>query len=97
MFEALKAFKSLSPEQKALLETKQVSGEFEPGALIGLLRPIAEYDRLSDKSRTPMGCSTGALFVLSFVFLILILNEVWLVAPLLLLSLGRAISSSSRS
>ncbi|MBK8595950.1 MAG: hypothetical protein IPN83_10250 [Holophagales bacterium] len=91
MFEALKAFKSLSPEQKALLETKQVSGEFEPGALIGLLRPIAEYDRLSDKSRTPMGCSTGALFVLSFVFLILILNEVWLVAPLLLLSLGGAI------
>ena len=51
MFEALKAFKSLSPEQKALLETKQVSGEFEPGALIGLLRPIAEYGSWEGRTR----------------------------------------------
>lgn len=91
MFEALKAFKSLSPEQKALLQTKQVSGEYEPRSLIEFLKPVAEYDRLSDKGRTPIGCSTAALFVLSFVLLILTLNGLWYVAPLLLLSLGGAI------
>jgi hypothetical protein len=91
MFQALKAFRSLSPEQKALLETKQISGEFEPRSLIELLRPVAEYDRLNDKARKPMGCSTAALFVLSLVLLFLTLNGIWLVAPLLLLSLGGAV------
>ena len=91
MFKALKAFRSLSPEQKALLETKQVSGEFEPRSLIDLLRPIAEYDRLSDKARTPMGCTTAALFALSLPFLFLTLNGFWGVLPLVLLSLGGAV------
>lgn len=91
MFKALKAFRSLSPEQKALLETKQISGEYEPRGLIDLLRPIAEYDRLSDKARTPMGCSTAALFALSLPFLFLTLNGFWGVLPLVLLSLGGAV------
>ncbi len=91
MFKALKAFRSLSPEQKTLLETKQISGEYEPRGLIDLLRPIAEYDRLSDKARTPMGCTTGALFALSLPFLFLTLNGFWGVLPLLLLSLGGAV------
>lgn len=91
MFEALKALRSLSPEQKALLETKQLAGEYEPARLIELLRPIAAYDRVSDKARTSMGCGTAALFVLSFVLLILTLNGIWLVAPLLLAALGGAV------
>ena len=45
MFEALKARRSLSPEHKALLETKQLAGEYEPGALVALLAPIAVYDQ----------------------------------------------------
>ncbi len=91
MFKALKAFRSLSPEQKALLETKQVSGEYEPRSLIDLLRPIAEYDRLSDKARTPMGCSTAALFVLSFVLLIVAANVSFFLLPLSLAALGGAV------
>ena len=91
MFKALKAFRSLSPEQKALLETKQVSGEYEPRGLIDLLRPIAEYDRLSDKARTPMGCSTAALFVLSLVLLVVAANVSLFLLPLPLASLGGAV------
>lgn len=91
MFKALKTFRSLSPEQKALLETKQVSGEYEPRSLIDLLRPIAEYDRLSDKARTPMGCTTAALFALSLPVLFLVLNGFWGVLPVLLLSFGGAV------
>jgi hypothetical protein len=91
MFQALKAFRSLSPEQKALLETKQVSGEYEPRSLIELLRPIAEYDRLSDKARTPMGCSTAALFVLAFVLLVVSANVSLFLLPLSLAALGGAI------
>lgn len=91
MFQALKARKSLSPEQRALLETKQLAGEYEPGALIALLRPIAEYDRLSDKARTPMGCTTGALFVLAFVLLIVSANVSPFLLPLPLAALAAAI------
>jgi hypothetical protein len=91
MFQALKAFRSLSPDQKVLLETKQLSGEFEPRRLIDLLRPIATYDRLSDKARMPMGCSSGAFFLLSFVLLIFTMNEIWLAAPFLVLALGAAV------
>lgn len=91
MFQALKARKSLSPEQRALLETKQLAGEYEPGALIALLRPIAEYDRLSDKARTPMGCTTAALFVLAFVLLIVSANVSPFLLPLPLAALGAAI------
>ena len=91
MFEALKAHRALSPEQKALLTTKRLEGEYEPRSLIELLRPIAAYDRMSDKARTPMGCATGALFVLAFVLLIVAAN----VSPFLLVlpvaALGAAI------
>jgi hypothetical protein len=91
MFEALKAFRSLSPEQKTLLETKQISGEYEPRSLIELLKPIAEYDRLSDKSRTSMGCSTAALFVLAFVLFVVAANVSYFLLPLSLAALGGAI------
>ena len=91
MFKALKAFRSLSPEQKALLETKQVSGEYEPRGLIDLLRPIAEYDRLSDKARMPMGCSTAALFVLSLVLLVVAANVSFFLLPLSVAALGGAV------
>lgn len=91
MFKALEAFRSLSPEQKALLEKKQVSGEYEPRSLIDLLRPLAEYDRLSDKARTPMGCSTAALFVLSLVLLVVAANVSLFLLPLPLASLGGAV------
>jgi hypothetical protein len=91
MFQALKAFRSLSPDQKALLEAKQLSGEFEPRRLIDLLRPIAAYDRLSDKARTPMGCSTAALFVLSLVLLVVAANVSLFLLPLPLASLGGAV------
>ena len=91
MLQALKAVRSLSPDQKALLEKKQLAGEFEPRSLIDLLRPIAACDRLSDKARMPMGCTTAALFVLSFVLLIVTLNGIWYAAPVLLLALGAAI------
>ena len=91
MFQALKAHRSLSPEQKALLKTKQLAGEFEPSALIALLRPLAEYDRLSDTSRTSMGCSTAALFVLAFVLFIVAANVSLFLVPLSLAALGGAI------
>ena len=91
MLEALKALRSLSPEQQALLRTKQLSGEYEPGALIDLLRPVAAFDSLSDKGRTSIGCTTAFLFVLSFVLLIVSVNVSLLLLPLSVAALGGAI------
>ncbi len=88
MLKALGALRSLTPEQKALLETKQVSGEYEPSALVAMLKPIAEYDRLSDKARTPMGCTTAVLFVLALVFLVASANGAPYLLPLPLVALG---------
>lgn len=91
MFEALKALRSLTPEQKALLEAKQLAGEYEPARLIELLRPIAAYDRVSDKARTSMGCSTAALFVLAFASLVAAANLGWYLLPLPLAAFGGAV------
>jgi hypothetical protein len=52
-----KAFMSLTPEQKEVLEHKSVKGEFTPRALIEMLQPIAAFDKKSDKTRMGAGCT----------------------------------------
>jgi hypothetical protein len=45
------AFKALTPEQRAIVETRTFSGARSPDEWIALLGPIAEYDRHADRVR----------------------------------------------
>lgn len=62
MIGVFKAWSALTPEQRAVLDHKVVDGEYPPRALIDMLRPIAAFDKKSDKVRVAIGC-TGAIFV----------------------------------
>ncbi|HVR37466.1 MAG TPA: hypothetical protein VMU84_00100 [Thermoanaerobaculia bacterium] len=61
---AWQAHRSLSPEQKQIIATKTIDLNRKPDELIQLLTPLAGYDRVVDKLRTPMGC-TGAFLVVA--------------------------------
>lgn len=48
---ALQQFRALTPEQKAQLRDKRISGEHTLGEWSALLRGLFEYDRSADKAR----------------------------------------------
>lgn len=91
MKKTLAALNALTPEQKAVLQEKRLEGSYTPQAMLALLRPVSEFDRLSDKSRVGIGCWSAVFFVLAVVCLIVTANGVipWLLgAPLILGLLG---------
>lgn len=53
---AWQAHRSLTPEQKQIIASKEIDLNRKPDELITLLTPIASYDRVVDKMRTPLGC-----------------------------------------
>lgn len=55
MITTLKALKSLTKEQRAILDKQRVDGEFTPRALLDTLRALAEFDHLSDTARMRIG------------------------------------------
>ncbi|MGK2857028.1 MAG: hypothetical protein ACSLFQ_07470 [Thermoanaerobaculia bacterium] len=89
MRKTLAALKALTPEQRAVLKDKRLSGSFTPHAALALLKPVGEFDRMSDKARTPIGCWSAALFVFSIVALIVTANGVlpWFLGVPLVLGL----------
>lgn len=64
-----KSYSSLNDEQKQMLQTKSVDGEYSPRALIEMLKPLAEFDKKSDSARMGLGC-TGALLVVAAVIFV---------------------------
>jgi hypothetical protein len=58
-----KAYSALTPEQKDVLQHKFLRGTYPPRALIEMLRPLAEFDKKSDKARVGVGCTGAALLV----------------------------------
>jgi hypothetical protein len=45
------AFKALTPEQQAIVEQQRVEGAKTPDEWLALLTPVAEFDRLADRTR----------------------------------------------
>lgn len=91
MKKVLAALKALTPEQKAILREKRIEGSYTPQALIALLKPVGEFDRMSDKARTGIGCWSAACFVFSIVTIIVTANGVlpwFLGVPIILILLG---------
>ncbi|MCI0489058.1 MAG: hypothetical protein L0229_20900 [Blastocatellia bacterium] len=63
-------YNSLTPDQRRILEEKQIEGNYTPGEWLALLRQLAEYDRHGDAVRKvvkKMGCASGILVVATFI------------------------------
>ena len=69
MIKTIKAFRALTPEQKAILEHKTVSGRHSPRSLIESLQPLAAFDKQSDKSRIGLGCTGAVLVFVALIFI----------------------------
>ena len=76
MKKTLAALNALTAEQRAVLKDKRLEGSFTPQALLALLKPVSEFDRMSDKSRVSIGCWSAVFFVLAFVCVIVTANGV---------------------
>lgn len=76
MKKTLAALNALTTEQKAILKQKRLEGSYTPQALLTLLKPIGEFDRMSDKSRVGIGCWSAVFFVLAIACLIITGNGV---------------------
>lgn len=76
MKKTLAALKALTPQQKAILKEKQLSGNYTPHAALAMLGPVGEFDRMSDKARTSIGCWSAAMFVFAIVALVVTGNGV---------------------
>jgi hypothetical protein len=75
--QVLKAYRSLSAEQKQILSSKQVDLNRPVEELLALLRPLATCDTLTDKARTPLGCTFGLGIVATVGVTILFSNLGW--------------------
>jgi hypothetical protein len=64
---AWQTYRSLTPEQKEILRTKQVDLNKPREEVMALLNPLALFDRSSDKLRTRFGCTAAICFVVAFV------------------------------
>lgn len=88
------AYRALTPEQKKIVVSKEADLLLEPGALIGLLTPVAKYDQMvaTQLSSVPLGCLTLAAPAMCVVSLVLAQNG-WSAAyaALFLLSLAATV------
>jgi hypothetical protein len=89
MKKTLAALNAMTPEQRSVLKAKRLEGSFTPPAALALLKPVGEFDRMSDKSRTGIGCWSAVFFILAFVCLIVTANGVlpWFLGVPLILGL----------
>jgi hypothetical protein len=91
MIATFKALRALSPEQKKILEAQKVSGKHTPRWLLDTLRALAEFDALSDKSRTRIGVQIGICVVALVASVIMAANGLTFMLLVALLAIGLAI------
>ncbi len=87
-------YKSLSPEQVEILQTKKLQGSFKPNKLAKLLRDLAAYDRLNDEKRAGLSTLKGWLMTLAGTVLIGVFISVVTEAFTITLYLGVALMVS---
>ena len=73
----LKAYRSLTEEQKRALRDKRLDLNQPIGALLEFMKPLAACDALSDKVRTKLGCTFGLGIVALIGLTILFANLGW--------------------
>ena len=73
----LKAYRSLTAEQKQILSDKRLKSNRPIDETLALLRPLAECDSLADKSRTKLGCTLGLSIVALIAVAIVFANVGW--------------------
>jgi len=61
------AYRSLSAEQKHALSQKEIALHRPIDELLAFFKPLAAWDRMSDKARTPFGCGMGLGIVVAIV------------------------------
>jgi hypothetical protein len=74
---AWQAHRSLTPEQKHIITSKEVDLNRKPDELIALLTPLASYDKVVDKMRTPLGCTAALAIVASIPLFFLFSGSDW--------------------
>lgn len=73
----LKAYRSLTAEQKQILSDKRLKLNRPIDETLRLLRPLAECDTLADQSRTKLGCTFGLAIALMIIVPIVFSNVGW--------------------
>lgn len=73
----LKAYRSLTAEQKQILNNKRLTLNRPIEETLALLRPLAECDTLADQSRTKLGCTFGLGIVLMIIASIVFSKMGW--------------------
>lgn len=71
------AYRALTPEQRRILKTKQLSVNRRVDEVMAMLQPIAAYDVAGDKAQKTFGCTAGLCVPLIVVFLIMNANGVF--------------------
>ena len=59
-------YNSLTPDQKRIIEEKQIEGDYTPGEWLALLRQLAEYDRYGDSVRKVIS-RTGKISIVAII------------------------------
>lgn len=65
--QAWKMYRSLNPEQKAILKQKQLEVNRSPEELLALLKPLAACDAVANKAATRFGCTLAVMILLTIV------------------------------
>jgi len=91
MREALRAYRSLTDEQRQIIKQRVVTIERPAAEAIALLRGIAECDAAVANTRRSAGCSIGAVIVVALVSIFLIVGIPFIGIPLFLLCIGGVI------
>lgn len=82
----LKAYRSLTAEQKRTLREKRLEMNRPIGPLLEFLKPLGACDAMADKVRTKLGCTFGLGIVVAIVLVILFSNLGW--GPLTLVAMA---------
>ena len=88
--DAWKTYRSLSPEQKQILSSKQIEINRPMDEILELLKPIAACDAMANKAQTKFGCTFGFSIVLTIALVIVFSNIGW--SPLTFVAIGAVIA-----
>jgi hypothetical protein len=91
MRQAMRAYRSLSDEQRNILEQKVVKVQRKPAEAIALLKGIADCDKLVGSSGTSAGCSLAVAIVVGLIAVFVSVAQPLIGVPLLLICIVAAI------
>jgi len=76
MLKTFKALKALTSDQRRILDTKFIDGEYEAQALVAELRAVAEFDRMSDGVRKGLVIRIVVCALVAFATIFMVANGI---------------------